>query len=369
MPNEAVDRLSDDQSIIFPSGSQTRAGAHAPLPADSQSEEAGTPALPGPQPRPALTLVNGNREITYESYECFIGVSPNVHDLKKFIGVHATQTHPVLLIGERGLKQEQIARVLHQASQQWAQPFFAVNAHGLSAEALHNILFGPQGMVETVKQGTIYINELTSLPLLLQQRFAVYLEEQRWRERGGHGGRQRLVFASEWNPADRKAENRIAYGLVEMLRPFSFTVRPLRERSEDIPYIARHLLSRFAQKLGKGAHGITPEALAAVTEYNWEGNLDELESVLESAISCLPPLQIDESVLPSRIRYAHLKSIPPEGIDLPQIVDDFERELIATALEQSGGSQTRASRLLGLRIQTLNMKLKRYADQGRPLLS
>src|SRR5215510_7025706 len=353
MPNEARDRLSNDQSIIFQS---EQAGAPA-LP--------GEPALPGPQPRPALTLVNGNREISYENYECFIGVSPNVHDLKKFIGVHASQTHPVLLIGERGLRQEQIARVLHQPSAQWAQPFFAVNAHGLSAEALHNILFGPQGMIETVKQGTIYINELTSLPQILQQRFAVYLEEQRWR---GREGRQRLVFASEWNPADRKAENRIAYGLVEMLRQFSFTIKPLRERSEDIPYIARHMLSRIAQKTGKGAHGITAEALAAVTEYNWEGNLDELESVLESAISFLPPQQIDESVLPSRIRYAHLKSIPPDGIDLPQIVDDFERGLIATALDQSDGSQTKASKLLGLRVQTLNMKLKRYADQQRPLL-
>ncbi|MGE0127053.1 MAG: sigma-54-dependent transcriptional regulator [Blastocatellales bacterium] len=321
-----------------------------------------------PQPRPALILVNSNRAISYESYECFIGVSPNVSDLKKFIGVQASQTHPVLLIGQRGLRQEQVARVLHQASAQWAQPFFAVNAHGLSAEALHNILFGSHGMIETVKQGTIYINELTSLPLLLQQRFAVYLEEQRWRERGGHGGRQRLVFASEWNPADRTAENRIAYGLVEMLRPFSFTIKPLRERSEDIPYIAKHLVSRISQKLNKGSHEITSEALNALAEYNWEGNLDELESVLESAICCLPPQQVNESVLPSRIRYARLKSIPPDGVDLPQIVDDFERDLIATALQQSGGSQTKASKLLGLRVQTLNMKLKRYSDQERPLL-
>ena len=322
-----------------------------------------------PQPRPALASFNGHRVVSYENYECFIGVSPNVSDLKKFIGVHASQTQPVLLIGERGLRQEQIARVLHQAGAQWAQPFFAIDAQGLSAEALHNILFGPQGMIEAVEQGTIYINELAGLPLLLQQRFAVYLEEQRWRERGGHGGRQRLAFASEWNPADRKAENRIAYGLVEMLRPFSFTVSPLRERSEDIPYIAKHLVSRIAKKLNKGAHEITTEALSALTEYKWEGNLDELESVLESAIGSLPPQQVDESVLPSRIRYAHLKSIPPEGIDLPQIVDDFERELIATALRQTGGIQTIASRLLGLRVQTLNMKLKRYADQGRPLLS
>jgi len=322
-----------------------------------------------PQLRPALALVNGHRVVSYENYECFIGVSPHVSDLKKFVGVHASQTNPALLIGERGLRHEQIARVLHQAGAQWAQPFFAVNAHGLSAEALHNILFGPQGMIETIKQGTIYINELTGLPLLLQQRFAVYLEERRWRECGGHGGRQRLIFASEWNPSDRTAENRIAYGLVETLLPSSFTVRPLRERSEDIPYIAKHLVSRIAHKLNKGAQEITPEALIALTAYKWEGNLDELESVLESAISSLPPQRVNESDLPSRIRYARLKSIPPDGIDLPQIVDDFERELIATALRQSGGSQTNASMLLGLRVQTLNMKLKRYADQGRPVLS
>jgi DNA-binding NtrC family response regulator len=362
MPNEAVDR-QQAEVVAIPqspalSGPQPDMGSQSSLPAEA-------PALSGLQPRPALTLVNGHREISYENYECFIGVSPNVSDLKQFIGVHASQTHPILLIGERGLRQEQIVRVLHQASAHWAQPFFAVNAHGLGAEALHNILFGPHGMVETVKQGTIYINDLTSLPPILQQRFAVYLEEQRWR---GRDNRQRLVFSSEWNPSDRKAENRIAYGLVEMLRHLSFTIKPLRERSEDIPYVAKYLVSRIANKLGRGTHELTTEALAALTGYSWEGNLDELESVLESAISCLPPQQITESVLPSRIRYAHLKSIPPDGIDLPQIVDDFERNLIATALDQSDGSQTRASKLLGLRVQTLNMKLKRYADQQRPLL-
>lgn len=320
-----------------------------------------------PQPRPALTLINGQRAISYENYECFAGVSQNVADLKAFIGVQAAQSHPVLLIGERGLRQEQVARVLHQASAQWGQPFFAVNAHGLSSEALHGLLFGPHGMIETVKQGTIYINELTSLPLLLQQRFAVYLEEQRWRERNGQW-RQRLIFASEWNPADRTAENRIAYGLVEMLRPFSFTIKPLRDRSEDIPYLTKQIVARISQRLHKGEHEISPAAMHALQEYAWEDNLDELESVLESAINCLPPPQIDESVLPSRIRYARLKSLPPEGVDLPQIVDDFERNLIATALQQCGNSQTKASRLLGLRVQTLNMKLKRYSDQSRPLL-
>jgi DNA-binding NtrC family response regulator len=324
--------------------------------------------VPAFQPRPALTLVESQRTVSYENYECFAGVSPNIADLKNFIGVQAAQMHPVLLIGERGLRQEQAARALHQASAQRAQPFFAVNAHGLSGDALDNLLFGPQGMIEIVKRGTIYINELMSLPLLLQQRFAVYLEEQRWRERGAQSSQQRLVFASAGNPSERSAENRIAYGLIEMLRPFSFTIRPLRERGEDISYLARLLVTRISQRLNRGAHDLTPAAIDALMEYQWPENIDELEAVLEGAIAALPPQQIDESALPARIRYARLKSIPPDGIDLPQIVDDFERELIATALKQSGGSQTKASKLLGLRVQTLNMKLKRYADQERPLL-
>ena len=97
-------------------------------------------------------------------------------------------------------------------------------------------------------------------------------------------------------------------------------------------------------------------------EYTWERNIDELESVIEGAVEAVSPQQLDESLLPPRIRHAMLKSIPPEGIHLPEIVDDFERTLIDTALRQAGGSQTRASRLLGLRVQTLNMKLKRFAE-------
>lgn len=315
------------------------------------------------QPRPSLSLISPHRAISLQEYECFIGVSSNVADLKEFISVQAVQSQPVLLIGERGLRQEKIARALHQSSENWAQPFLSVNAHGLSSDALNALLFGPQGVMETSHQGTIFINELVSLPLLLQQRFAVYLEEQRWRSRTGQAYRQRLIFATECKDGDMNAGNRIAYGLIEMLRTSSFTVRPLHERSEDIPYIASHLVERLTRRLNKGQHDISPTAMKMLTEYLWERNIDELEEVLESAITRTPPHQIDESLLPTRVRYATLKSIPTTGIDLPKMVDDYERALIETALNQTGGNQTKASALLGLRVQTLNMKLKRFSEQ------
>ena len=333
------------------------------------------------QPRPALTLVGTPRVLPLDQYECFVGVSTNVAALKQFISVQASQQHATratLLISERGLRQEQVARMLHQASENWAQPFFAVNAHSLDSESLHSLLFGERGhlgMIETCGSGTIYVNELTNLPALVQQRFAAFIEEQRWRghsgtwagkqngSQGGQNGGPRLIFATEWNPAEMTAENRIAFGLVELLKPSSFKIKPLRERSEDIPYLANHLLTRVIKRLGKGPHEITPNAMKMLADYSWEGNIDELEAALESAVNSTKPQQIDESLLPSRVRYAALKSIPTTGIDLPQMVDDFERNLIETALRQTNNNQTKASALLGLRVQTLNMKLKRFKEK------
>jgi DNA-binding NtrC family response regulator len=318
-----------------------------------------------PQPRTGLAPAGVPRAVPLEQFDCFIGRSAHVAELKQFISVQASQHQPVLLIGETGLRQEQIARALHQASEHWRQPFLAVNAHGLSTEALHNLLFGPRGVVETCQGGTIYVNELTRLSPLVQQRFAAHIEEQRWRERSGKPSSQRLIFATEWNPGGLNAENRIAYGLVEWLRASTFFLKPLRERSEDIPYLAGHLVKSIARRLGKGPHQIAPEAMKLLAEYEWKNNIDELEGVLESAISSTPPQVIDDELLPARIRNVALRAIPPAGIDLPAMLDQFERALIDTALRQTKGNQTRAARLLGLRVQTLNMKLKRFAEQQK----
>ncbi len=316
-------------------------------------------------PRPALSLVSGSQSITLDQYDCFIGVSTNVVELKQFISVQVAQHDAgkaTMIVGERGLRQEQIARVIHQASANRSQPFLAVNAHSLDSEALHSLLFDSHGMIETCQNGTIFINELTRLPALLQQRFAAFIEEQRWRGHSGKKAGPRLIFATECRPSELNAENRIGYGLVELLKTCGFIIKPLRERSEDIPYLVKHLLAKIVKRLGKGHHEITPGAMKMLADYSWEGNIDELEAALESAVNNTKPLQIDESLLPSRVRFAALKAIPPNGIDLPQIVDDFERNLIETALRQTSNNQTKAAALLGLRVQTLNMKLKRFKE-------
>lgn len=296
-------------------------------------------------------------------YECFVGVSPYIAALKRFVRLQAAMTTPVLLIGERGLRQEQIAHTLHQASPRGEQPFLHVSTRSLSDHALDELLSGPRGAIESLEYGAIYIDDLVGLPMLAQQRLAVCIEEQRWRERSSLPSKPRLIFATEDCGVKLNSGNRLAIGLIEQLRQSSFRLKPLRERGEDVPYLARYLAARIAKRLNKSDHEITPEAMDSLMEYLWKQNIDEMEAVLESAIANAPPPRIDETMLPDRVRYAALRVIPPDGLDLPRIVDDYERSIIEMALRQTRGSQTKAAQLLGLRVQTLNMKLKRFNSQ------
>lgn len=316
---------------------------------------------------PAQSRLRSSPVLTELNYECFAGISPHITELKQFIAAQSMHEPPALLIGERGLRQEQIARALHQASELRDAPFIAVNVHSLHVEALNELLFSPRGLIATCQRGVIYLNELTGLPLLLQQRFAVHLEERRWYPPAQTSAQPRLVFATEFNPAQLCTETRIAFGLIELLRPWSITLKPLRERSEDIPYLARHLVERISRRNRKGTHTITAQALQLLTEYAWQANIDELEAVLESAMARTQPREVSADLLPTRIQHAALRSIPMNGINLPQLVDDFERDLIETALGQVGGQQAGAAKLLGLRVQTLNMKLKRLGRQKKQL--
>jgi len=297
----------------------------------------------------------------WQEYDCFIGVSTNIRELKEFIALHGSSRRPVLLIGERGLRQEQIARTLHAAGAERAQPFFSLNVHNLNPDSLSQLIFNPRGLVDACGQGTIYLNEVARLPRLLQQRLALFLEEQSGSERSG----PRFVFATARKLHEIKSDSSSLQHLLELLRPATFYLKPLRQRSEDLPYLIHHLAGRVARRLNKGMHQITAEALQALTEYSWEANIDEVEAVLESAIAATPPAQIKKNELPAHIRNATLDTIPPGGINLWQRVNDFEQTLIDTALRQTHGSQTKAAQLLGLKLQTLNMKLKRFVEQQR----
>ncbi len=299
---------------------------------------------------------------TLPEYECFIGVSAHIAALKRFVRLQAAQSGPVLLIGERGLRQEQISRSLHLCGARRGQPFATVSADELRPEELRRLLFGP---VEADSPGTIYLDEFTEMPSPLQCVFAVHLQKQQWSSDSGATASPRLIIATAGDPAAGRAEDSLLESLIESLRPSSFRLQPLRERCEDIPYLVKHLADRIAQRLIRGPCLIEPEAMRILAQYGWEGNIVELEATLESIVAHLPPHRIGATMLPARLCKAAITFIPEEGICLPQAVADYEKSLIENALRMAGGKQNKAAKMLGLRTSTLNTKLKRLAGNGR----
>jgi DNA-binding NtrC family response regulator len=295
-------------------------------------------------------------------YDCLVGCSSAVRELREFVAVRAARLNPVLLIGERGLRQAQLAAALHQSSFDQTAPLIRVNAYSLNADALHQLLFASKGIINTCRAGTLFINDLVTLPPLLQRRFAILIEETYLAKQTAESAKLRLIFATEDIPPKINAANRIAAALIEALRPNVVRLSPLRERREDIPHLARHLLTQITRWRAKGDFDLTPMAIEAFTRYAWPGNVDELEAVLECAVSFTPPQKIDEDKLPLYLRTATLSCLPPEGVDLPRCLEQFERRLIAQAMKQTNNVQIRAARLLGLSAQTLNVKLKQVAQ-------
>ena len=291
--------------------------------------------------------------------ECFTGVSAYLTQLKEFVSAQAWQRGPLLLVSERGLRPLQVARAIHLAGGQAPETFQTVKLRAHSPEELHELFCAPQGLLNSHTPGTVFVDDLASLPVPLWRRCALFLEEQRWRPASGG---LRLVFTALAEPgADTRGDS-----WDELLRPGLFRLKPLRERSEDLPELIQWLTQRLVQRLARGAVLIPPATLKLLSAYNWPENLDELEAVLESVIQHLPPATLNEELLPQRIRFTGFQRLPAEGISLWEAVEQFEKTLIATALQQTGGVQTRAAQLLGLCPQTLNMKLKRL---GGPVKS
>ncbi len=296
-----------------------------------------------------------------QRFEACLGVSDQVQALREFIVDQAGKSGAVLLLGERGQRKKTIARAIHQCSQNHRLPFVAINTFGLELESLHHFLFGAKGILKAKWQGTVFLNGLVHLLPLTHQHLAIYLGELAGDLSANSQTRPRLVIAAESDKFERRADNRLAASIIEILRPSSIHLHPLRDRKEDIPYLIARLMERLTRALNRDQCRITANAIERLCEYDWPGNIEELESVLKAAIESLSPQLIEPNALPERVRDASPQTIPCDGIDLWQIVEDYERSLIETALRQTGGNQTQAAQLLGLKIQTLNMKVGRFA--------
>lgn len=315
---------------------------------------------------------------TSDSFCGIVSRAPAMLDVFSQIRRVAGLKTTVLILGESGTGKELVARALHGAGARCHKPFVAVNCAAIPETLLESELFGhvrgaftdasadKAGLFEQADNGTLLLDEIGEMPLSLQVKLLRVLQEEEIRRLGSSASRKvnvRVVSATSRNLEEDVRTGRFREDLYFRLNVFTITLPPLRERIEDIPRLARHVIARHTPGGENVLPVLAPEALRSLMSYDWPGNVRELENVIERSLimadggvitgECLPP-----SIASAGAAVSGVKS--DDDLSIKKAEEAIERELIARALARTGGNRTHAARILEISHRSLLYKLKEY---------
>lgn len=316
----------------------------------------------------------------------FIGRSAAAQQVMSMVRKVASYPTTVLFTGESGTGKELLAHALHALSERASQPLVPINCAALPASLLESELFGHErgaftgavrahaGLFEQADGSTLLLDEIGDMPLTLQTRLLRVLEDGRVRRVGGSRDIAvdvRVVAATAMDLDQAVAEGRFRRDLFYRLNVVHVRIPPLRERREDIPLLARKLLSRAAARLGCTVPIVDGDAMRALLQHPWPGNVRQLENALEFAVLMTQGEPITIASIPPEIRDAdaigetraegRFSSIHDETeLSIKRRVAALERELIIAALERTGGNRSQAARLLEISSKALRYKIRDY---------
>ncbi len=284
----------------------------------------------------------------------------------------------VLILGDSGTGKELIARGIHYGGMRAAGPLVPVNCGGIPESLLESELFGykkgaftgadrnKKGLFQEAEKGTIFLDEIGELPLSLQVKLLRVLQENEVRPVGDSKSLQldvRFIAATSKNLEEEVKKGGFREDLYYRLNVITVKIPPLRERTEDIPLLCKHFISRFNEILAKDISGLAPDAMSRLLEYDWPGNVRQLENVIERAM-----VIADDSLLLPEHFAAELMNQGGrigtgtvfEGLSLKDAQKVVEEKLISQALAETGGNRTRAAKLLEISHPSLLTKIKAY---------
>jgi len=311
------------------------------------------------------------------SFSEIIGTSKALEQVFRIVEKVADTTASVLIEGESGTGKELIARAIHYKSRRAAKPFLAVNCGALPESILESELFGhtkgaftgatgdKKGLFRSASGGTILLDEIGEMPQGLQVKLLRALQEHEVTPVGSSIAIKfdaRIVAATNKNLEREAAENRFREDLFYRLNVIEIRLPPLRERREDIPMLAKHFVARFAKEQNATEKNISREAMSALVNYHWQGNVRELQNAIERAF-ILSNDEIEMENLPAKIRSgaeSNFEMRDPEG--LRPTLEEMERRYILEILKSVGEEKTAAAEILGIDLSTLYRKLKRYEE-------
>jgi transcriptional regulator with PAS, ATPase and Fis domain len=312
-------------------------------------------------------------------YSCrnIVGTSQVMSELRKLGQRAAKVNSPVLLVGESGTGKELFAHAIHRASDRHKQPFIRLNCAAIPKDLLEAELFGYEpgaftgagnkgkpGKFELAHQGTIFLDEISELPLEMQPKLLRVLEEKLVDRLGATKPVKcdfRLIAATNENLEDCIRKGKFRKDLYYRLNVIPLHIPPLRERREDISLIASHLIQNLCRDFGLSHREISPEVMRIFENHDWPGNVRELSNILERTLSLMD--ERDETILvehlPLFFRSLSVRSDRSQAKILKDLRATSEREAVLHAIQVANNNKNEAARILGIHRTALYKKMKK----------
>lgn len=330
-----------------------------------------------------------NLQLPNDLKRWFLGQSPSIDRVRHLIAQVAKTDATVLILGESGTGKELASKALHALSHRANKTFVAVNCGAIPAELLESELFGHekgaftgahasrQGRFEQAQGGTLFLDEIGDMPLNMQVKLLRVLQEKTFERVGGNHSivaDVRILAATNCHLIEKIAAGEFREDLYYRLNVFPIPMPALRDRPEDIPTLIKQLLQHFKTS-DEALVTLSPEAIHALYQYNWPGNIRELSNVLERLCILYPGKTVELNDLPENLLSSQQKkssllfsssletvitALPAAGIDLKKTLEDLEVHYIMQALERTRGVVQQAAQLLKMRRTTLVEKLRKY---------
>ncbi|MBF0475955.1 MAG: sigma-54-dependent Fis family transcriptional regulator [Deltaproteobacteria bacterium] len=331
-------------------------------------------------------LVQVNREAVEKKDETtgFCGIIGQSRQMRRIFDlikrVAGTRTN-VYISGESGTGKELVARAIHELSDRKKEQCVTINCGGIPENLIESELFGykkgaftgaafnKQGLFEVAHRGTIFLDEVGELTPPLQVKLLRVIQEKTFKPVGDTNDIKvdiRFISATNKNLEQEVMKGNFREDFYYRLNVVQIHVPPLRDRKEDVPLLAEFFLNKYCEELGKDIHKLSSYAMKVLMEYNFPGNVRELENIIERGVA----LESSNIILPESLTLSVYKDrtpskedlsfdIPEEGIKLDDVMAKVERELILKALTMAHGSKQKAAELLGITLRSFRYRLEK----------
>ena len=310
-----------------------------------------------------------------------IGTSAKMQELFSLVKKVCDTDTTILIEGESGTGKELIAQAIHLEGPRKKNLFIPVNCGAIPGELLESELFGHekgafthairtrQGRFELAHGGTVFLDEISEMPPMLQVKLLRVLQEREFERVGGTQTIKsdfRVIAATNRDLEEQVKECRFREDLYYRLNVIPVKAPPLRDRATDIPLLVDHFIAKFNRNKSRAISGLAQEALGHLVRYDWPGNVRELENIIERMVILAAKDQIEVEDLSAKILGARSKAgpgndeIPAQGFFLSQVLGEYEKKLLIQALNQTDWVKNKAAKLININRTTLIEKMKRF---------